>query len=111
LKKRSKKLLSPALPAGARPNSQKFFGSFFQKRTCFLLLLPAACSPAPSQNILGSFFPSWMLCTAIGVGAAILLRLLLGAVGLDKQVLAPPLTYLAVAIAATLFAWLIRFGQ
>jgi hypothetical protein len=36
LKKRSKKLLSvsaAASPDGLSPNEQKFFGSFFQKRT------------------------------------------------------------------------------
>ena len=52
-----------------------------------------------------------MLCTAIGIIAAVAIRLLLGAIGLDKHVLAPPLAYLSVAVAVTLFAWLIRFGQ
>ena len=75
------------------------------------LLFPTACSPAPSQDILGSFFPSWMLCTAIGVGVAVALRLVLGAVGLDKHLLAPPLAYLGVTVAVTLFTWLYRFGQ
>jgi hypothetical protein len=39
LKKRSKKLLivsAAALPERATPNVQKFFGSFFQKRTRLL---------------------------------------------------------------------------
>jgi hypothetical protein len=38
LKKRSKKLLIPGARAGrnARARVQKFFGSFFQKRTAFL---------------------------------------------------------------------------
>jgi hypothetical protein len=41
LKKRSKKLLTLsalAFPDRARPNSWKFFGSFFQKRTAFCRL-------------------------------------------------------------------------
>jgi hypothetical protein len=33
LKKRSKKLLLLRRPNGTEPNGQKFFGSFFQKRT------------------------------------------------------------------------------
>jgi hypothetical protein len=40
LKKRSKKLLRPGLSLSRRrrsPNWQKFFGSFFQKRTAFFL--------------------------------------------------------------------------
>ena len=52
-----------------------------------------------------------MLCAAIGIGAAVLLRIVLGATGLHKHVLAPPLAYLAVAVAVTLFTWLARFGQ
>jgi hypothetical protein len=38
LKKRSKKLLigDIRVTTGARAIMQKFFGSFFQKRTCFL---------------------------------------------------------------------------
>ena len=75
------------------------------------LLCPAGCSPAPSQNVLGSFFPAWMLCAGIGFCAAVACRVILGAVRLDKHVLAPPLGYLAVALAVTLFTWLYRFGQ
>ena len=75
------------------------------------LVFPSGCSRAPAQNILGSFFPSWILCTLIGIAAAAAARLLLGAAGLDRHVLAPPLAYLAVAIAVALFTWLIQFGQ
>ncbi len=71
----------------------------------------AGCSRAPSQNILGSFFPAWMLCAAMGFGAAVACRVILGALRLDKHVLAPPVGYLAVAVAVTLFVWLYRFGQ
>ena len=75
------------------------------------LLWPAGCSQSPSQDILGSFFPAWLLCSAIGVAAAILCRVMLGAVRLHGYVLAPPLAYLAVAAAVTLFVWLSWFGQ
>jgi hypothetical protein len=40
LKKRSKKLLcvsASAFPDGLKPDNQRFFGSFFQKRTAFFL--------------------------------------------------------------------------
>jgi hypothetical protein len=75
------------------------------------LLSPAGCSQAPSQNILGSFFPSWLLCGALGLAAALVCRIVLGTAGLDKTVLAPPLGYLAVAVAVTSFVWLLQFGQ
>ena len=75
------------------------------------LLWLAGCSQSPSQNILGSFFPAWILCSAIGVAAAILCRVALGAVGLHQYVLAPPLAYLAITAAVTLSLWLVWFGH
>ncbi len=76
-----------------------------------VLLCSVGCSQSPSQDVLGSFFPSWILCSAIGMAAAILCRMVLGAVGLHTYVLAPPLAYLAIAAAVTLFTWLIWFGH
>ncbi|WP_419759134.1 YtcA family lipoprotein [Acidisoma sp.] len=71
----------------------------------------SACSTAPAQDILGSFFPAWMLCAVIGIAAAVILRLVLGAVGLAAFVPLPALTFIAVAIAMTLLIWLIWFGH
>ena len=75
------------------------------------LLGPAGCSQSPSQDVLGSFFPAWILCSAIGIAAAVLCRVVLGAVRLHVYVLAPPFAYLAVATAVTLFSWRIWFGR
>ena len=71
----------------------------------------SACSTAPAQDILGSFFPAWMLCAALGIAAAIVLRLALGAVGLAAFVPLPALTFIVLAIAMTLLIWLLRFGH
>jgi hypothetical protein len=52
LKKRSKKLLTDWASAfldGLSPDNQKFFGSFFQKRTAFFLH-PIALPNAPSRR-------------------------------------------------------------
>ncbi len=75
------------------------------------LLCPAGCSQSPSQDIMGSFFPAWMLCGVIGIAAAILCRVVLGAVRLHEHVLAPTLAYLAVTTAVTLVSWLTWFGH
>ena len=69
------------------------------------------CTSAPSQDVLGSFFPAWMLCAGCGIASAAACRILLGFAKLDKLVLAPLVGYLAVAIAVTLVVWLYRFGQ
>jgi len=37
----------------------------------------------PQINVVGSFFPSWMLCAAIGIGVAVLARWLFLRVGVD----------------------------
>jgi hypothetical protein len=44
LKKRSKKRLFPRSARRRAPNKQKFFGSFFQKRTAFFLQPIALCT-------------------------------------------------------------------
>lgn len=73
--------------------------------------LLSACSGSPSQNVLGSFFPAWMLCAALGVVAAIVLRQILAALGINEHLIAPPLTYVCVTLASTLLIWLLWFGH
>ncbi len=75
-----------------------------------LLLLPS-CSASPSQDIMGSFFPSWLLCLGIGVVAALIVRQILSAVGIDGFVMLPLATYGAVALSVTFLVWLARFGD
>ena len=67
----------------------------------------AGCNSAPSQAILGSYFPSWMLCALAGIGGAILARLLFVAAGLDRALPAPPLVYLALTIALAFATWVL----
>jgi hypothetical protein len=73
--------------------------------------MPCRMQPGAIAGRVGSFFPAWLLCAGIGLAAAAACRVILGAVRLHSQVLAPPLSYLAVAVAVTLFTWLYRFGQ
>ena len=75
------------------------------------ILFLAGCSASPEQNLLGSFFPAWMLCAAAGVVGAVILRQALGALGVDRHLIAPPLTYLCAAVAGTLLVWLLWFGH
>ena len=71
----------------------------------------AGCNHSPSQDLLGSFFPSWLLCLVGGAVAAALLRAGLFAVGLGEHVVAPVVTYPAAALAFTFLAWLVWFGN
>ena len=76
------------------------------------IALPAAgCTNSPTLNLLGSYFPAWMLCAVLGVVAAVIIRQILAVAGINDYVVAPLLTYAGLAISATLLAWLFWFGH
>ncbi len=75
------------------------------------MLLLAGCSTSPAQNMLGSFVPAWLLCAATGIASAVILRQALCALGVNQHLIAPPLTYLCIAVAGTLLVWLLWFGH
>jgi|SRR6516225_2326530 hypothetical protein len=76
------------------------------------IVLPiVGCSYSPTLELLGSYFPAWMLCAAIGIVAAIVTRQILAVAGINDYVIAPLLTYAALAVSATLLAWLFWFGH
>ena len=76
-----------------------------------IALPAAACNYAPTMNLLGSYFPAWMLCAAAGIVAAVVIRQILAAAGVGDYVVAPLLTYAGLAVSATLLAWLLWFGH
>lgn len=51
-----------------------------------ICLACSGCSRAPSVSILGSFFPIWMICIAIGVVLTFIERSLLVRFRLEKHV-------------------------
>jgi hypothetical protein len=63
------------------------------------------------MDLLGSYFPAWMLCAVIGIVVSVIIRQILAVAGINDYVVAPPLTYAAVAVSATLLAWLLWFGH
>src|SRR5262245_9416 len=71
----------------------------------------SGCSYSPTQDLFGSYFPAWMLCTALGIVAAVIIRQILGVAGINDYVVAPLLTYAGLAVSATLLAWLFWFGH
>ena len=71
----------------------------------------AACSYSPTMDLLGSYFPAWMLCAVIGIVASVIIRQILAVAGINDYVVAPLLTYAGLAVSATLLAWLLWFGH
>src|SRR5262249_4959232 len=76
-----------------------------------LTLVVSGCSHAPTLDLLGSYFPAWMLCAVAGVLAAVIIRQILALAGIHESVLAPLLTYTGFAVSAALLLWLFWFGH
>jgi hypothetical protein len=79
-------------------------------RHLLFALLPAAtaaCSTSPSRNILGSYFPTWMVCALFAVVFVVLVRAVLVKTGVDAVLPVPVIVYLSLWTAATLAIWLI----
>lgn len=73
-------------------------------------LLPG-CNTVPSQNILGSYFPAWMLCAFIGILLAIIFHVIFIRIGVDEFIPGKLMVYTGLAFSLTFLVWLIRFGN
>jgi hypothetical protein len=76
--------------------------------------LPAAlfltgCRGAPSINVLGSFFPGWMLCMGLGLVGALGLRQVFVKTSIESHLVPRPLVYLCLWGLVTLSSWLLFF--
>jgi YtcA family len=74
------------------------------------LLMFAGCSRAPSFNILGSFFPAWILCGVIGILLAVAVRLFFMRIRLEEQLKPLILVYPCLAAFFTFTLWLLFFS-
>jgi len=63
----------------------------------------------PYINIIGSFFPSWMLCALIGVVTALAGRWLFVRAGIDPYLGPRRLVYTSLATLVTLVLWVAFF--
>ena len=68
------------------------------------------CGRAPSFNILGSYFPAWLICILVGIAGASLLSVVLGRFQVSRLIRWTIVVYpcLAASIAFTL--WLLIFS-
>jgi hypothetical protein len=91
-------------------NISRMLGRWAERPYCGAPLLLGGCSGAPSQNILGSYFPSWMLCVLAGICLALVMRRGLVLAGVDQALPAPLLVYLALAVFFAFATWLVWLG-
>ena len=69
-----------------------------------VVALCTGCSRAPSFDILGSFFPAWLLCLALGLLLTVAVHLLLLFVRVALAL--PVLTYPSLTALFTFAFWL-----
>lgn len=70
-------------------------------------LLLAGCSRVPTVDILGSFFPAWLICFVVAILLTALVRFVL--LRLRLKVAFPILVYPSLAALFTFALWLIFF--
>jgi hypothetical protein len=86
----------------------KASGHSLCSRACELAsLLLAGCSRAPSLDILGSFFPAWLICFISAILLTIICRLVL--LRLHMKLDLPLLAYPGLTALFTFALWLILF--
>lgn len=70
----------------------------------------ASGAQAPSVPIFGSYFPAWIICTALGVLFAVALRIILVKTGINEELPMPPLVYLSATVLGGVVCWLVWTG-
>jgi hypothetical protein len=74
------------------------------------ILASTGCSRAPSFNILGSFFPSWLLCGVVGIVLTVVVRILFVRANFEKELSPLVLVYPCLAAFFTFSIWLLLFS-
>ncbi len=86
----------------------------WQSLQYFLGMLPfaaclAGCDHAPEFNIVGSYFPAWLLCMAAGTALSGLSYLGLKRLGVDREIVASIVVYPSLALFYACALWLLLF--
>jgi hypothetical protein len=75
-----------------------------------LLLFATGCSRAPTFNLLGSFFPAWILCGVIGIVLTVAVRMFLVRIDFEKELSPLIVVYPCMAAFFTFTLWLLFFS-
>ncbi len=75
-----------------------------------LLLLLCGCSRSPSIDVLGSYFPAWIVCCIIGIVLALVTYFILVRLQLEPAIPMKTVVYPCAAAAYTFLAWIIFYS-
>ena len=83
-------------------------GQYLKTGVALAPLLLASCSRSPSFEILGSYFPAWLICLTVAILLTVLARWLL--LRLQIPVVPPILIYPSLTALFTFALWLVFYG-
>src|SRR4030095_8860286 len=64
---------------------------------------------SPTIDVLGSYFPAWLICIVIGLGLTIIARLLLIALKLNTHLYPAPIVYSCLLVIFSMVSWLVLY--
>jgi hypothetical protein len=76
-----------------------------------VLSLVGGAPLSPSVPLFGAYFPSWLICAAVGVLGAVLLRVIFVKIGLDELLPLRLLVYTCIAAIMGLVLALTLYGR
>jgi len=74
-----------------------------------ILLTGCHSTHSPTVDVLGSYFPAWIICIVIGLVLTSISQQLLISFKLDKHLRPAPLVYLCLMASFTMAIWLVFF--
>jgi hypothetical protein len=74
------------------------------------LSLIAGCGRAPSFNILGSFFPAWLVCMVVGIAVTAVVHGILVRFKWDTAIAWTIVVYPCLAALVAFILWLVFFS-
>ena len=75
------------------------------------LLAAPACGVAPSVNLLGSFFPAWLISIVVGVVLTVLARQVFLAMKVAPYLRPAAIVYPCLVLLLTFATWLVVFAS
>jgi uncharacterized membrane protein len=76
---------------------------------CSLLVPSIGCSRSPEFNLLGSYYPAWLVCIGIATALTLLAHMYATKTKLAEQLWPLPIVYSALVCLLSCTLWLIFF--
>jgi hypothetical protein len=64
---------------------------------------------SPTVDILGSYFPAWIVCIVLGLAFTLITRQILIGLKINTHLYPAPLVYISMLVSFTLILWLSFF--